>query len=144
MKNIILSAYPKNAPIVDIETGKVFLNNEEESKNDEGNLYSIKNTATISFESGNALEQNGLKNLIDKYINDENESYLSNLVKNLSKLEDKKDMNAKCNMIIIYWSQSKHKHYLSEKSIKSKEIIFKFYFNLLHKLNENQRNLLIL
>ena len=143
LKNIILSAYPKNAPIVDIETGKVILNNEEESKNDEGNLYSIKNTATISFESGNALEQNGLKNLIDKYINDENESYLSNLVKNLSKLEDKKDMNAKCNMIIIYWSQSKHKCYLNEKSIKSKEIIFKFYKYLLLNLNEVQRDILI-
>ena len=61
----------------------------------------------------------------------------------MESIEDKKEQNQIINAIVIYWSQSKHKHYLSEKSIKSKEIIFKFYCYLLHNLNENLRDLLI-
>lgn len=64
-------------------------------------------------------------------------------MKYLENLDDEKEENQIFNAIIIYWSQSKHKHYLTEKSIKSKEIIFKFYYYFLNKLNENQRNLLI-
>ena len=146
LKNIILSAHPDNAPIVDIETGTIPPNNEEESKNEESdnnNLYNIKNTATILFDSGNALEKNGFKNFIDKYINEENENHLSNLERKLSNINDEKELNKIFNMIIIYWSQSKHKYNLNEKSIKSKEIIFKFYEYLLLHLNEVQRDILI-
>ena len=90
------------------------------------------------------MEQKQLKtNYIDKYISEEKESYLQNMIKYLENIVDEKEQNQIFNAIVIYWSQSKHKHYLSEKSIKSKEIIFKFYIHLLFKLNENQRNLLI-
>jgi len=157
LKNIILSASPRNIPIPDIEFG--IPNNDEDDKTDDSNsngennnsinsnnnnLYStIKKTATILFDTGVFLEKKGIKSLIDKYINEENESYLVNLVKYLENLDDEKEENQIFNAIIIYWSQSKHKHYLTEKSIKSKEIIFKFYYYFLNKLNENQRNLLI-
>ena len=146
LKNILLSAHPDNAPIVDIENGVISSSNEEESKNEEGdnnNLYNIKNTATILFDSGNALEKNGLKNHIDKYINEENENHLSNLAKKISNIEDEKEVNKICNMIIIYWSQSKHKYNLNEKSIKSKEILFKFYEYLFLNLKDVQRDILI-
>ena len=145
LKNIILSAYPNNAPLVDIETGTISLNNEEESKNneDDNNLFNIKNTATISFDSNNALEKNGFKNYIDKYINEENESHLANLVKNLNIIKEEKEINKICNMIIIYWSQNKFKYNLNEKSAKSKEIIYKFYEFLLLNLNKVQRDMLI-
>ena len=46
-------------------------------------------------------------------------------------------------MLILYWSQSKHKYNLNEKSIKSKEIIFKFYEFLFMNLNREQRDILI-
>ena len=145
LKNVILSAYPSNAPLVDIETGTISLNNEEESKNNEedNNLFNIKNTATISFDSNNALEKNGFKNYIEKYINEENESYLENLVKNLNGIKDEKEINKICNMIVIYWSQNKYKYNLNEKSAKSKEIIYKFYEYLLLNLNQVQRDMLI-
>jgi hypothetical protein len=145
LKNIILSAYPNNAPLVDIETGTMSLNNEEESKNneDDNNLFNIKNTATISFDSNNALEKNGFKNYIDKYINEENEIHLDSLVKNLNSIKEEKEINKICNMIIIYWSQNKYKYNLNEKSAKSKEIIYKFYEFLLLNLNKVQRDMLI-
>ena len=155
LKNIILSATPRNISIPDIEF--VLSNLEEDDKaedisspsknnniNSNNNLYSIiKKTATINFDTGNALDKKGFKSLIDKFINEENENHLNNLVKSLESIEDKKEQNQIINAIVIYWSQSKHKHYLSEKSIKSKEIIFKFYCYLLHNLNENLRDLLI-
>ena len=149
LKNIILSAYPKNAPKIDNETGTISSNKQEESKNDEenintiNNLINIKNTATISFDSNNALEKNGFKNYIDKYISEESENYLVILVKNLASIEDEKEVNKICNMLILYWSQSKHKYNLNEKSIKSKEIIFKFYEFLFMNLNREQRDILI-
>ena len=157
LKNIILSASPRNIPIPDIEYG--ISNNDEDDKTEDSNsnsennntinsnnnnLYStIKKTANILFDTGVFLEKKELKALIDKYINEENESHLINLVKSLEKLEDEKEENQIFNAIVIYWSQSKHKHYLTEKCIKSKEIIYKFYYYLLHKLNGDQRNLLI-
>jgi hypothetical protein len=149
LKNIILSAYPKNAPKIDNETGTISSNKQEESKNGEenintiNNLINIKNTATISFDSNNALEKNGFKNYIDKYISEESENYLVILVKNLASIEDEKEVNKICNMLILYWSQSKHKYNLNEKSIKSKEIIFKFYEFLLLNLNREHRDILI-
>ena len=156
LKNIILSASPRNIPIPDIEFG--LSNIEEDEKTDDSNsigdnnstnsnnsnLYStIKKTTTIIFDTGLFLENKELKSYIDKYVSEEKESVLQNMVKSLENIEDEKEENQIFNAIVIYWSQSKHKHYLSEKSIKSKEIIFKFYFYLLLKLNENQRNLLI-
>ena len=157
LKNIILSASPRNIPITDIEYS--LSNIEEDDKGEDSNsisesnstnsnnsnLYStIKKTTTILFDTGEFLEQKQLKtNYIDKYISEEKESYLQNMVKYLEKIVDEKEENKIFNAIVIYWSQSKHKHYLSEKSIKSKEIIFKFYMYLLLKLNESQRNLLI-
>ena len=145
LKNIILSAYPNNAPIIDIETGTFSSIKQEESKNDEenNNLINIKNTATISFDSNNALEKNEFKNYIDKYINEENENYLVILVKKLASIESEKEVNKICNMLILYWSQSKHKYNLNEKSIKSKEIIFKFFEFLLVNLSREHRDILI-
>ena len=176
LKNLILSATPKNIAIPDIEFG--ITNNEEDDKtedsnsngdnnsiNSNNNNYSstIKKTATILFDTGSFLEKNEIKAIIDNYINEEKENQLENLVKALEVIEDEKGvaqkgknikeeiqketnnkkLNQIVNAIIIYWSQSKHKHNLSEKSIKSKGIIFKFYLYLLNKLNESQRNLLI-
>ena len=156
LKNIILSATPKNIFIPDIELG--ISNSEEDDKTEDSNspgdnnsinsnnnnLYStIKKPATILFDTGLFLDKKEIKPLIDKYIIEENENYLVNLVKLLGNVEDEKEENQIFNSIIIYWSQSKHKYYLNEKSIKSKEIIFKFYLYLTNKLNENQRNLLI-
>ena len=154
LKNIILSASPRNIPLPDIELG--ISNTEEDDKTEDSNstgennininnnLFSnIKKTATIIYDTGFLLEKKGIKALIDKYINEEKDTFLVNLVKLLESLEDEKEENQIFNAIVIYWSQSKHKHYLSEKSIKSKEIIFKFYLYLLNKLNENQRSLLI-
>ena len=157
LKNIILSANPKNQPMPDIEYE--ISNNEEDDKTEDSNstgennninisnntnLYSsIKKTATILFDSGMFLEKKEIKLFIDKFISEEKDNYLENLIKYLENIKDEKEENQIFNAIIIYWSQSKHKHYLSEKSIKSKEIIFKFYLYLLNKLSENQRNLLI-
>ena len=147
LKNIILSAYPSNAPSLEIDS--CFLSNEsdsiteESSQENNNNFYNIKKTATILFDSGNYLEKYGYKNYIDKYINEENEAHLSNLVIKLNNIEDEKEVNKICNMINIYWSQSKHKYNLNEKSIKSKQIIFKFYEYLLINLNPGQRDLLI-
>ena len=176
LKNLILSATPKNIAIPDIEFGVT--NNEEDDKtedsnsngdnnsvNSNNNNYSstFKKTATILFDTGSFLEKNEIKAIIDNYINEEKENQLENLVKALEVIEDEKGvaqkgknikeeiqketnnkkLNQIINAIIIYWSQSKHKHNLSEKSIKSKGIIFKFYLYLLNKLNESQRNLLI-
>ena len=156
LKNIILSSSQKNVPLPDIEFG--ITNNDEDEKTEDSNSIgennssnsnnnnlnsSIKKTAVILFDTGVFLEKKELKLLIDKYINEEKESFLENLVKHLENIEDEKEENQIFNAIVIYWSQSKHKHYLSEKSIKSKEIIFKFYLYLLLKLNENQRNILI-
>ena len=158
LKNIILSANPRNQPNPDTEF-EISNNNDEDDKTEDSNstgennnsininntnLYSsIKKTATILFDSGAHLEKKEIKLFIDKYISEEKDNYLENLIKCLENINNEKEENQIFNAIIIYWSQSKHKYYLSEKSIKSKEIIFKFYFNLLHKLNENQRNLLI-
>ena len=154
LKNIILSASPRNIPLPDIELG--ISNTEEDDKTEDSNstgennininnnLFSnIKKTATIIYDTGFLLEKKGIKALIDKYINEEKDTFLVNLVKLLESIEDEKEENQIFNAIVIYWSQSKHKHYLSEKSIKSKEIIFKFYLYLLNRLNENQRSLLI-
>ena len=142
LKNTILSAYPNNAPIIDIE--KCFSSDkDEESKIEESSQENIKKTANILFDSGSALEKNGIKNYIDKYINEENEIYLSNLVKNLNSIDDEKKVNKICNMIIIYWCQSKHKYNLNEKSIESREIIFKFYEYLLLNLTQENREMLI-
>ena len=159
LKNIILSANPKNQPLPDIEYE--ISNNEEDDKTEDSNsngennnsinssnnntnlFSSIKKTATILFDSGMFLEKKEIKLFIDNYISEEKDNYLENLIKCLENIKDEKEENQIFNAIIIYWSQSKHKHYLSEKSIKSKEIIFKFYLFLMHKLNENKRNLLI-
>ena len=46
-------------------------------------------------------------------------------------------------MIIIYWRQSKYKYNLNEKSIKSKEIVYKFFEYLLLNLNKVHRDMLI-
>ena len=145
LKNIILSAHPDNVPFIDIENLNSSLNNEEESKNkeDDENNFNIKNTASISFDSGSALEKNGIKKYIDKYINEENENHLAGLEKKLSNIEDEKEVNKICNMIIIYWSQSKHKYNLNEKSIKANDVIFKFYIYLLLNLKESHRDILI-
>ena len=147
LKNILLSANPNNIKEIEIEIGVISITNEEESKNDENenddNLYNIKKTATILFESGNALEENGFKNYIDKYINEEKENYLSILIKNLENINDEKEVNKICNMIVIYWSQSKYKYNLNEKSIRSKEIVYKFYEYLLLNLNKIHRDMLI-
>ena len=156
LKNIILSASPRNIPISDIEL--ILSNSEEDEKTEDSNsigdnnstnsnnsnLYStIKKTTTILFDTGVFLEKKEIKSYIDKYINEEKDSFLQNMVKFLENIKDEKEENQIFNAIVIYWSQSKHKHYLSEKSIKSREIIFKFYLYLLLKLNESQRNLLI-
>ena len=158
LKNIILSANPKNQPMPDLEFE--ISNNEEDDKIEDSNstgennnninfsnntnLYSsIKKTTTILFDSTLFLEKKEIKIFIDKYISEEKDNYLENFIENLAFIDDKKEENQIFNAIIIYWSQSKHKHYLSEKSIKSKEIILKFYLYLLQKLNENQRNSLI-
>ena len=147
LKNILLSANPDNMPENDNDNINITLTNEEEAKNDENenenNLSNIKKTATILFDSGNALEENRFKNYIDKYINEQNENYLSILVKNLEKISDEKESNKICNMIIIYWSQSKYKYNLNEKSIRSKEIIYRFYEYLLLNLSKVQRDMLI-
>jgi hypothetical protein len=152
LKNIILSASPRNIPLPDIEIGISNIQEEEktEDSNSTGdntntnNLFSTnKKPATILYDTGVLLEKKGIKVSIDKYITEEKESHLVNLIKSLNNIEDEKEKNQIFNAIIIYWSQIKHKYYLSEKSIKSKEIIFKFYLYLLLKLNEDQRSLLI-
>jgi hypothetical protein len=106
LKNILLSANPDNVPEIDNDNVNITLTNEEEAKNEENenenNLNNIKKTAAIFFESGSALEENGFKNYIDKYINEKNENYLSILVKNLENINDEKEANKICNMIIIY------------------------------------------
>ena len=147
LKNILLSANPDNVPEIDNDNVNITLTNEEEAKNEENenenNLNNIKKTAAIFFESGSALEENGFKNYIDKYINEKNENYLSILVKNLENINDEKEANKICNMIIIYWSQSKYKYNLNEKSIRSREIIYRFYEYLLLNLSKVQRDMLI-
>ena len=147
LKNILLSANPDNVPEIDNDNINITLTNEEEAKNEENenenNLNNIKKTAAIFFESGSALEENGFKNYIDKYINEKNENYLSILVKNLENINDEKEANKICNMIIIYWSQSKYKYNLNEKSIRSREIIYRFYEYLLLNLSKVQRDMLI-
>ena len=89
------------------------------------------------------MDKKGIKPLIDKYINEENENNLTNLVNKLEGINDESEQNKIVNSIVIYWGQSKHKHYLSEKSINSKDIIFKFYLYLLNNLNKNLRNMMI-
>ena len=159
LKNIILSASPRNMPLPNME---ICINNtEDDEKNEDSNspgentnnnnnnnnnnnlISTIKKPATVLYDTGAFLEKKGIKTFIDKYISEEKENHLVNLIKSLKNIEDEKEENQIFNAIIIYWSQIKHKHYLSEKSIKSKEIIFKFYLYLLLKLNENQRSLLI-
>ena len=159
LKNIILSASPRNIPLPNME---ICINNtEDDEKNEDSNspgentnnnnnnnnnnnlISTIKKPATVLYDTGAFLEKKGIKTFIDKYISEEKENHLANLIKSLKNIEDEKEENQIFNAIIIYWSQIKHKHYLSEKSIKSKEIIFKFYLYLLLKLNENQRSLLI-
>ena len=131
LKNIILSANPDSSEI-DFETKNISLI-EEKSKND----------SPILFDSGKALEENGFKNYIDKFINEGKDNYLSILIKNLENIKDEKEVNKICNMFTIYWSQSKYKNYLNEKRIKSKEIIYKFYEFLLINLNRVYRDILI-
>ena len=153
LKNIILSAAPRNITIPDIELS--LSNKDDNDKSEESNSpgesnsnnsnlnSSIKKTAIIIFDTGNVLDKKGIKSLIDKYISEENENNLANLVTKLEGINDESERNKIVNAIVIYWSQSKHKHYLSEKSIKSKDIIFKFYLYLLNNLNKNLRNLMI-
>ena len=153
LKNIILSAAPRNITIPDIEFS--LSNKDDNDKSEESNSpgetnsnnsnlnSSIKKTAIIIFDTGNVLDKKGIKPLIDKYINEENENNLANLLNKLEGINDESEQNKIVNAIVIYWSQSKHKHYLSEKSIKSKDIIFKFYLYLLNNLNKNLRNLMI-
>ena len=157
LKNIILSANPRSVPIPDIEFG--ISNNDEDEKVEDSNsngennniintnnnnLYSsIKKNANILFDSGLFLDKKELKSIIDKCINEENDTHLVNLVKSLKMITDEKEENQIFNALVIYLSQNKNKHYLNKKSIKSREIIFKFYNYLLHKLDEHQRNLLI-
>ena len=131
LKNIILSANPDSSEI-DFETKNISLI-EEKSKND----------SPILFDSGKALEENGFKNYIDKFINEGKDNYLSILIKNLENIKDEKEVNKICNVFTIYWSQSKYKNYLNEKRIKSKEIIYKFYEFLLINLNRVYRDILI-
>ena len=153
LKNIILSAAPRNITIPDIDFS--LSNKDDNDKSEESNSpgetnsnnsnlnSSIKKTAIIIFDTGNVLDKKGIKPLIDKYINEENENNLANLLNKLEGINDESEQNKIVNAIVIYWSQSKHKHYLSEKSIKSKDIIFKFYLYLLNNLNKNLRNLMI-
>ena len=153
MKNIILSAAPRNITIPEIEFSlsnkddndrREESNSPGETNSNNSNLNSsIKKTAIIMFDTGNFLEKKGIKSLIDKYINEENETYLSSLINKLESLNNESEQNKVINQIVIYWSQSKHKHYLSEKSIKSKDIIFKFYLYLLNNLNKDLRNMMI-
>ena len=153
LKNIILSAAPRNITIPEIEFSlsnkddndrREESNSPGETNSNNSNLNSsIKKTAIIMFDTGNFLEKKGIKSLIDKYINEENETYLSSLINKIESLNNESEQNKVINQIVIYWSQSKHKHYLSEKSIKSKDIIFKFYLYLLNNLNKDLRNMMI-
>lgn len=147
LKNIILSAYPRNIVLSEFK----HQSKSQDEKYDDSSILSIDNNiisnaikknAHISMETSQILEKLELKDSIDNYIKEDKEIYLDN-INNVLKQKTDKDVSKILNSIVLYWCHSKHRQHLVEKKIKTKEIAYKFYKNILCKLSESNRNILI-